>query len=100
VHGTDAMVEAGMDGARIDQGTQGQLFDAAESLKDIRVNQIQDDALGDLDEPMDGIVDDLVLIHAAKIGESEQWKVKSEKCPWWRMVFGEDMHGSQNVNYT
>ncbi len=66
VHRANAMVEAAMHRARIHQRTQCQLLNAAQPLKHIGIDQIQDDPPWNFDKPVHGVVDDLVLIHNAQ----------------------------------
>lgn len=65
VHRTDAVIEPAVHRARIHQRAQCQLLDAPQPLKDVGVDQVEDDPARDLDEPVYWVVDDLILIHRA-----------------------------------
>jgi len=63
---TQGMLETGMSGTGIDYGRQSQLVDAVESLEQWMFYDAIEQSTWYLDEPKDGVVDDLGFLHRSK----------------------------------
>jgi hypothetical protein len=57
VHGSQRMLETGVQGSGIDQVGQSELFDAAQTLEIGMLNQVEDESARDVYKPVDRVVD-------------------------------------------
>ena len=59
MHGAQGVIESRVNGSWVDKGTLAKLLDSSEPLEARGVYHVEDETSGDLDKPMDRVVDNL-----------------------------------------
>ena len=67
IHGAQRVVKTGMDGTRVDKLCKTQLPDMAHALEKRMLHQIKDGIAFDWDKPVNGIINDLILVQSVLI---------------------------------
>ena len=68
VERTEGMVETGVERAGVNIMGEAQLFDAPQPLEPRVLHEVEKDVIWNADETVNGVVENFLLVHAAKVG--------------------------------